>query len=29
MMGQDFCHFKEPGELPGEDVIALEFEKGE
>ena len=27
MMGQDFCHFKELGELPGEGVIALEFEK--
>ena len=29
MMGQDFCYFKEIGELPGEGVIALEFEKGE
>jgi len=29
MMGQDFCYFKELGELPGEGVIALEFEKGE
>lgn len=29
MMGQDFCYFKEIGELPGEGVIALDFEKGE
>jgi len=29
MMGQDFCYFKEIGELPGEGVIALEFEKGD
>jgi len=29
MMGQDFCYFKELGKLPGEGVIALEFEKGE
>lgn len=28
MMGQDFCYSKELGELPGEGVIALEFEKG-
>jgi len=29
MMGQDFSYFKELGELPGEGVIALEFEKSE
>jgi SAM-dependent methyltransferase len=29
MMGQDFCYFRELGELPGEGVIALEFEKRE
>jgi SAM-dependent methyltransferase len=29
MMGQEFCHFKSLRELPGEGVIALEFEKGE
>jgi SAM-dependent methyltransferase len=29
MMGQDFGYFKELGELPGEGVIALEFEKSE
>jgi len=29
MMGQDFRYFGELGELPGEGVIALEFEKGE
>jgi SAM-dependent methyltransferase len=28
MMGQDFCYFKKLGELPGEGVIGLEFEKG-
>lgn len=27
MMGQDFCYFKELGELTGEGVIGLEFEK--
>jgi SAM-dependent methyltransferase len=29
MMGQDFCFFKELRELPGEGVIALEFERSE
>jgi SAM-dependent methyltransferase len=29
MMGQDFCYFGELAELPGEGVIALEFERGE
>jgi SAM-dependent methyltransferase len=29
MMGQDFCYFKDLSELPGEGVIALEFEKSE
>ncbi len=27
MMGRDFCYFKRLGELPGEGVIGLEFEK--
>lgn len=28
-LGQDFCYFRGIGELPGEGVIALEFQKGE
>jgi SAM-dependent methyltransferase len=27
MMGQDFCYFNKLSELPGEGVVALEFEK--
>ncbi len=29
MMGQQFCYFRDLSELPGEGVIALEFEKSE
>jgi len=29
MMGRDFCYFKRIGDLPGDGVIGLEFEKGE
>lgn len=29
MMGQEFCYFRDLSELPGEGVIALEFEKSE
>jgi SAM-dependent methyltransferase len=29
MMGKDFCYFKDLWDLPGEGVIALEFEKSE
>jgi len=29
MMGRDFCYFDRLGDLPGDGVIGLEFEKGE